>query len=198
MMRYLVAATLRSEHAVVLDDKRRTWRVVAAPGAAGTGTPRATRPRPARAGRSRVRFQVQVYHGGEPGPRCIVSGLELQQQRVSETVVHRHVPPLHARVVSARVSGVDGGEDVGADSLKNISNAREVLRTLSAGLSGNPTLALPPNARLQWLLADHEVAANWGNWAYFSGVGAAPSPFAPPLSAMLVSRPARILSAAAS
>ena len=26
----------------------------------------------------------------------------------------------------------------------------------------------------QWLLADHEVAANWGNWAYFSGVGADP------------------------
>jgi len=26
----------------------------------------------------------------------------------------------------------------------------------------------------QWLLADHEVCANWGNWAYFSGVGADP------------------------
>lgn len=26
----------------------------------------------------------------------------------------------------------------------------------------------------QWLLADHDVAANWGNWAYFSGVGADP------------------------
>ena len=54
------------------------------------------------------------------------------------------VPPLHARVVSARVSGVDGSEDVGADSLKNIGNAREVLRTLSAGLGGNPSVALPP------------------------------------------------------
>ena len=27
---------------------------------------------------------------------------------------------------------------------------------------------------LQWLLADHEVSANWGNWAYFAGVGADP------------------------
>ena len=26
----------------------------------------------------------------------------------------------------------------------------------------------------QWLLADHEVSANWGNWAYFAGVGADP------------------------
>ena len=26
----------------------------------------------------------------------------------------------------------------------------------------------------QWLLADHDVAANWGNWAYFGGVGADP------------------------
>merc|ERR1719460_995911 len=26
----------------------------------------------------------------------------------------------------------------------------------------------------QWCLADHEVAANWGNWAYFAGVGADP------------------------
>ena len=26
----------------------------------------------------------------------------------------------------------------------------------------------------QWLLADHDVAANWGNWAYFAGVGADP------------------------
>mgnify|MGYP002631291495 CR=1 FL=1 len=26
----------------------------------------------------------------------------------------------------------------------------------------------------QWLLADHDVAANFGNWAYFSGVGADP------------------------
>ena len=26
----------------------------------------------------------------------------------------------------------------------------------------------------QFLLADHEVSANWGNWAYFSGVGADP------------------------
>ena len=26
----------------------------------------------------------------------------------------------------------------------------------------------------QWLLADHEVCANWGNWAYFGGVGADP------------------------
>ena len=54
------------------------------------------------------------------------------------------VPPLHACVVSARVSGVDGSVDVGADSLKNIGNAREVLRTLSAGLGGNPSVELPP------------------------------------------------------
>jgi U3 small nucleolar RNA-associated protein 20 len=54
------------------------------------------------------------------------------------------VPPLHACVVNVRVSGVDGSEDVGADSLKNIGNAREVLRTLSAGLGGNPSVALPP------------------------------------------------------
>ena len=26
----------------------------------------------------------------------------------------------------------------------------------------------------QWLLADHDVAANWGNWQYFGGVGADP------------------------
>ena len=26
----------------------------------------------------------------------------------------------------------------------------------------------------QWLLADHDTASNWGNWAYFGGVGADP------------------------
>ena len=26
----------------------------------------------------------------------------------------------------------------------------------------------------QWLLGDHDVSANWGNWQYFSGVGADP------------------------
>ena len=26
----------------------------------------------------------------------------------------------------------------------------------------------------QWLLVDHDVSANWGNWAYFGGVGADP------------------------
>jgi len=26
----------------------------------------------------------------------------------------------------------------------------------------------------QWCLVDHEVAANWGNWAYFAGVGSDP------------------------
>ena len=26
----------------------------------------------------------------------------------------------------------------------------------------------------QWLLCDHDVSANWGNWQYFSGVGADP------------------------
>lgn len=26
----------------------------------------------------------------------------------------------------------------------------------------------------QWCLADHEVSANWGNWAYFAGVGSDP------------------------
>ena len=26
----------------------------------------------------------------------------------------------------------------------------------------------------QWILADHEVSANWGNWAYFAGVGSDP------------------------
>ena len=27
---------------------------------------------------------------------------------------------------------------------------------------------------MQWLLVDHDVASNWGNWAYFSGAGADP------------------------
>jgi deoxyribodipyrimidine photo-lyase len=26
----------------------------------------------------------------------------------------------------------------------------------------------------QWLLSDHDLASNWGNWAYFAGVGADP------------------------
>ena len=49
-----------------------------------------------------MRFQVQVYHGGEPGPRCIVSGLELQQQRVSVLVAiasRRHVRSCSPRVL---------------------------------------------------------------------------------------------------
>ena len=49
------------------------------------------------------------------------------------------------RVVSARVSGVDAAR-TWAPTASRTSTTRAVLRTLSAGLSGNPTLALQPCA----------------------------------------------------
>ena len=57
-----------------------------------------------------MRFQVQVYHGGEPGPRCIVSGLELQQQRVSVLVAiasRRHVRSCSPRAAAHAQHPVD-------------------------------------------------------------------------------------------